>query len=161
MGSTMYCRACCRQSRGRFGLAYFVAGKLPQVEAHGKLKPVALNGTITNLDSAFIERLAKAIMNGNARLTKDLTEAGSCDCSYILQDICRFRVNIYRQNGNHAMVLRRLQTQIPSLDKLNLAPVFREVIKEKTGIIFVNRRYFRQRQDHDTGGDAERNKSTE
>jgi twitching motility protein PilT len=54
-----------------------------------------------------------------------------------LGELCRFRVNIYRQNGNHAMVLRKLQTQIPSIDKLNLAPVFREVIKEKNGIIFV------------------------
>ena len=115
----------------------FVAGKPPQVEAHGKLKPVAIGATETALDSARIETLARAIMNGNARLTKDLAETGSCDCSYSLPEICRFRVNIYRQNGNYAMVLRRLQTQIPSLDKLNMTPVFREVIKEKTGIIFV------------------------
>lgn len=115
----------------------FVAGKPPQVEAHGKLKSVALDGAETALDSARIESLARAIMNGNARLTKDLAETGSCDCSYSLPEVCRFRVNIYRQNGNHAMVLRRLQTQIPSMEKLNMAPVFREVIKEKTGIIFV------------------------
>lgn len=115
----------------------FVAGKPPQVEAHGKLQPVALDATASALDSGRIEGLARTIMNGNARLAKDLAETGSCDCSYTLPDVCRFRVNIYRQNGNHAMVLRRLQTQIPSLDKLNMAPVFREVIKEKTGIIFV------------------------
>ncbi|HWD90999.1 MAG TPA: ATPase, T2SS/T4P/T4SS family, partial [Verrucomicrobiae bacterium] len=41
------------------------------------------------------------------------------------------------QNGNYAMVLRKLQTQIPSIEKLKLAPVFMEVIKEKTGIIFI------------------------
>jgi twitching motility protein PilT len=115
----------------------FVAGKPPQVEAYGKLKSVALDGAETALDSARIEGLTRAIMNGNARLTKDLAETGSCDCSYSLPNFCRFRVNIYRQNGNHAMVLRRLQMQIPSLEKLNLAPVFREVIKEKTGLIFV------------------------
>lgn len=111
----------------------FVVGKPPQVEAHGKLKSV----TATPLDSARIEDLARTIINGNARLTKDLAETGSCDCSYTLPNVCRFRVNIYRSNGNYAMVLRRLQTQIPSMDKLNLAPVFREIIKEKTGITFV------------------------
>ena len=115
----------------------FVAGKPPQVEAHGKLKGVAIEGAETALDSARIEALARTIMNGNARLIKDLADTGSCDCSYSLPEVCRFRVNIYRQNGNYAMVLRRLQTQIPSLDKLNMSPVFREVIKEKTGIIFV------------------------
>jgi twitching motility protein PilT len=115
----------------------FVAGKPPQVEAHGKLTPVALDGTETALDSARIESLARTIISGNERLVKDLATAGSCDCSYALPEVCRFRVNIYRQNGNYAMVLRRLQTQIPSMEKLNMAPVFREVIKEKTGIIFV------------------------
>jgi twitching motility protein PilT len=44
-------------------------------------------------------------MNGNVRLEKDLAETGPCDCSYVLPDLCRFRVNIYRQNGNYAMVL--------------------------------------------------------
>jgi len=115
----------------------FVAGKPPQVEVHGKLTPVAIDLTETALNSARIESLARAIMNGNERLVKDLATSGSCDCSYTLPEICRFRVNIYRQNGNYAMVLRRLQTQIPSLEKLNMAPVFREVIKQKTGIIFV------------------------
>ncbi len=115
----------------------FVAGKPPQVEAHGKLQGVTLDPENPVLDTLRIEKLARAIMSGNARLNKDLTETGSCDCSYTLPEVCRFRVNIYRQNGNYAMVLRRLQTQIPSLDKLNMAPVFREVIKEKTGITFV------------------------
>jgi twitching motility protein PilT len=114
----------------------FVAGKPAQVEAHGKLQPVALDPA-GPLDNARIEGMARTIMNGNPRLAKDMAETGSCDCSYALPDICRFRVNIYRQNGNHAMVLRRLQSQIPSLDKLNMPPVFLEVIKEKTGIIFV------------------------
>src|SRR3954471_9800957 len=80
----------------------FVAGKPAQVEAHGKLQPVALDSGITPLDSGRIERFARAIMNGNARLVKDLNEIGSCDCSYTLPEICRFRVNIFRQNGNYA-----------------------------------------------------------
>src|SRR5262245_12962590 len=81
----------------------FVVGKPPQVEAHGKLQPVTLDPA-GPLDSARIEGLARAIMNGNQRLAKELAETGSCDCSYALPEICRFRVNIYRQNGNHAMV---------------------------------------------------------
>jgi twitching motility protein PilT len=115
----------------------FVAGKPPQVEACGKLRPATMDAGASVLNTARIEGLARAIINGNARLARDLADTGSCDCSYILRDVSRFRVNIYRQNGNLAMVLRRLQVEIPSLDKLNLAPVFREVIKEKNGIIFV------------------------
>jgi twitching motility protein PilT len=76
-------------------------------------------------------------MNGNPKLIEDLAKRGSCDCSYALPPKHRFRVNIYRQNGNHAMVLRRLMSQIPTMEELNLTPVFREIIKEKTGLIFV------------------------
>ena len=111
----------------------FVAGKPPQVEAHGTLEsfsePV--------LTGAHIDNLAHAIINNNSKLLRDLAEHGSCDCSYSLQDFCRFRANIYRQNGNYAMVLRRLQSLVPTMDALGLAPAFREVIKEKNGLIFV------------------------
>lgn len=115
----------------------FVAGKPPQVEVHGKLKPFTLKPPESILTSERIESLANAIMNGNPRLAQDLVEHGSCDCSYALQNFCRFRVNIYRQNGNYAIVMRRLQAQIPSLDSLHLPPAFREVIKEKNGLVFV------------------------
>ena len=115
----------------------FVAGKPPQVEVHGKLKPFALDPPESILTSARIEGLARAILNENPRLTQDLADAGSCDCSYDLQNFCRLRVNIYRQTGNYAMVMRRLQAEVPSLDKLRLPPVFQEVIKEKNGLVFV------------------------
>ena len=115
----------------------FVAGKPPQVEVHGRLKPFALEPPESVFTSARIEGLAGAIINKNPRLVQDLTARGSCDCSYSLQNFCRFRVNIYRQNGNHAMVMRRLQAEIPSMDSLHLPPVFREIIKEKNGLVFV------------------------
>jgi twitching motility protein PilT len=46
-------------------------------------------------------------------------------------------VNIFRQNGHQAIVLRKLNTKVPTMDDLKLLPVFREIIKEKTGITFV------------------------
>jgi twitching motility protein PilT len=114
----------------------FVVGKPPQAEIYGRL--VTPPGcTEPPLDSQRVERLALALIAGNARLLNDLKESGSCDCSYALEGICRFRVNIYRQVGNHAMVLRRLSSEVPTMDKLKLPPVFQEIIKEKTGLIFV------------------------
>jgi twitching motility protein PilT len=111
----------------------FVSGRHAQVEVHGHLESFG-DAPLTN---ARIEGLAKAIMNGNEKLIDDLAKRGSCDCSYSLPDGMRFRVNIYRQNGNQAMVLRRLMAEIPTMEGLKLAPVFKEIIKEKTGIIFV------------------------
>jgi len=114
----------------------FVAGKPPQAEIYGRLiTPPGSDEPV--LDSARVEGLAHAIIGGNERLLSDLAKAGSCDCSYSLEGVCRFRVNIYRQIGNHAMVLRRLSSTVPTMENLGLAPVFYDIIKEKTGLVFV------------------------
>ena len=115
----------------------FVAGKPPQVEVHGSLESVAVAGLEPVLTAAHTDNLAHAVINNNAKLLRDLAEHGSCDCSYSLRDSCRFRVNIYRQNGSFAMVLRRLAATVPTLDSLQLPPSFKEIIKEKNGLIFV------------------------
>lgn len=115
----------------------FVAGKPPQVEVHGTLEPLSGEPYETVLTGERIEALAGAIIGNNSKLLRDLAEQGSCDCSHGLANGCRFRVNIYRQNGNFAMVMRRLQSVIPTLDSLQLPAVFREIIKEQNGLVFV------------------------
>jgi len=115
----------------------FVAGRPLQVEMQGELKRFVFEQSEPMLTSERIEGLAGAIINNNQRLLQDLKERGSCDCGYTLKNICRFRVNIYLQNGNYAMVLRHLKPLIPSFESLHLAPVFHEIIREKAGLIFV------------------------
>jgi twitching motility protein PilT len=115
----------------------FVAGKPPQVEVHGALESPLSKGAGEVLTSPQIESLAGVILNHNPKLMRDLAEHGSCDCSYALGNSCRFRVNIYRQNGGYAMVLRRLQSEVPTMESLGLPPAFREIVQEKTGLVFV------------------------
>src|SRR5271154_728228 len=115
----------------------FVAGRPMQVETQGELKPFVHELADSALTSERIEGMANVIINNNPRLLQDLKDHGSCDCGYTLKNACRFRVNIYIQNGNYAMVLRHLRPLIPTFDSLNLGSTFREIIKEKNGIIFV------------------------
>ncbi len=84
----------------------FIAGKPPQVETHGALEIYAPSAPV--LEPSQIETFARGILHDNPKLLKDLAERGSCDSSYALND-SRFRVNIYKQNGSFAMVMRRLQ----------------------------------------------------
>ena len=125
------------ESGGNISDLLFVAGKPPQVERDGLLEPVAPGWSEPPLTSERIESLARAIIANNGKFLRDLTEHGSCDCGYAIENECRFRVNIYRQNGSYAMVLRRLQSEIPTMDSLGLPPAFREIIKEKNGLVFV------------------------
>jgi twitching motility protein PilT len=115
----------------------FVVGRPPQVEAHGKLKPVTNLMPHPLLTPQCTEQLGRYLMSDIERLSADFETLGSCDCSYAVENLARFRVNIFRQNGSYALVLRKLAAEIPSLDKLGLPPVFKEVIKERTGIVFV------------------------
>jgi len=115
----------------------FVVGRPPQVEMHGKLMGVAVPSFSPTLLPPHVEAIAGKLMAGNERLIADLKNTGSCDTSYPVPDLARFRVNIFRQNGHHAIVMRKLSTKIPSLDALGLPPIFREMIREKTGLIFV------------------------
>jgi twitching motility protein PilT len=115
----------------------FTVGKPPYVESHGSLSEFPIQMPSTVFGSEEINQLADHIINGDERLTRDLANWGSCDCSYALKDLARFRVNIFKQNGKQAIVMRRLQSEIPTLDQLGLPPVFREIIKEKNGIVFV------------------------
>jgi len=115
----------------------FTVGKPPLVEAHGSLSEFPIKTPTAVFSSDEIDQLADHIIDGDKRLRDDLANFGSCDCSYALKDLARFRVNIFKQKGRHALVLRRLQSEIPTIEKLGLPPIFREIIKERTGIVFV------------------------
>jgi len=115
----------------------FAVGKPPVVEEHGVLEEFPIDTPTGLLDAAQIDRIAEHVMGGDERLKQDLAQNGSCDCSYALADLARMRVNIFKQNGRPAIVMRKLQTEIPTLDQLGLPPIFREMIREKNGIIFV------------------------
>jgi twitching motility protein PilT len=115
----------------------FAVGKPPVVEEHGTLEEFPIDTPTGVLDSAQIEQIAEHLMEGNERLKSEFETLGSCDCSYALGDLARLRVNIFKQNGRRAIVMRKLQTEIPTLDQLGLPPIFREMVKEKNGIIFV------------------------
>ncbi len=115
----------------------FIAGKPPLVETHGHLLEFPIDTPDGALDPEMIGALSDILLDGNERLTSDLEKTGSCDCSYALEDTARFRVNIFRQRGRRAIVMRKLQAEIPTMDRLGLPPIFREIVRSKNGIIFV------------------------
>ena len=94
----------------------FTVGHPLQVENFGELKPVFVDPPIELPDATTqTEQLALTLMQSDTRLMKEFLKEGSCDCSYSLADRARFRVNIFRQQGNFAIVMRKLQADMPSL----------------------------------------------
>ncbi|HEY1583640.1 MAG TPA: PilT/PilU family type 4a pilus ATPase [Chthoniobacterales bacterium] len=115
----------------------FTVGRPLQVEDFGELKPVFVEPSIECLTPYQTEHIALTLMNGNCRLMQDYLVAGSCDCSYSLNDEARFRVNVFRQQGHFGIVMRKLQADVPSLQSLGLPPIFEEIAREKTGLVLL------------------------
>ena len=124
-------------TRQRVSDLIFITGKPPIVETEGRLKPFAMDAAGSVLTQQFIEELAQHIIGNDERLINDYNTSGSCDCSYSIEDVARFRVNLYKENCRRAIVMRKLQSTVPTLESLHLRPIFREMIKEKNGIVFV------------------------
>jgi twitching motility protein PilT len=115
----------------------FTVGRPPQVEAFGVLKVADVPPKVEKLSSFQTERIALNIVGTERRLLRDLARKGACDCAYMVNEKARFRVNIFRQRGNLAIVMRKAQTEIPTIQSLQLPGIFKDVAKEKSGLVLV------------------------
>jgi len=115
----------------------FTVGRPPQVEAYGELKPVILDPPIAQLTPFQIETIAMNIIGDNPWQLEDLLRHGSCDASYALGETSRFRVNVFSQRGNYSIVMRQLNSTIPTVQQLGLPDVLQEIPREKTGLVLV------------------------
>ena len=112
-------------------------GKPLQVESSGRLTPVEMEPDFKTLTPFQTEIIALNLINNDRKLTETLLREGSCDLSYQLGTQARFRVNIFSRSGRYAIVLRKLETKIPTIDDLKLPKPFYRMAEEKNGIIFV------------------------
>jgi twitching motility protein PilT len=112
-------------------------GKPLQVESSGRLIPVQMDPDFKRLTPFQTEIIALNLINNDRKLTETLLREGSCDMSYQLGTQARFRVNIFSRSGKYAIVLRKLETKIPTIDDLDLPRPFYKMAEEKNGIIFV------------------------
>jgi twitching motility protein PilT len=113
-------------------------GKPLQVESSGTLVPVDMKPHIGELTPYQTELFALNLINGDRRLSEALINSGSCDLSYTLPGKARFRVNIFSQSsGRYSVVLRKLESKIPTIRDMKLPESFFDVSKELNGIVFV------------------------
>jgi twitching motility protein PilT len=115
----------------------FTVGKPMQVESAGELIPVDFKPNFKALTPFQTEVIAMNLINQDRRLTKALLTAGSCDMSYGLPGKARFRVNIFSQGANISIVLRKLESKIPTIEERELPKTMFQISKEINGIVFV------------------------
>jgi len=114
----------------------FSPGRLPQVEANGQLVAVKIP-TVETLTSEDTARIAADLIGGNKQAVEKLREQGSCDISYSLPKLSRFRVNIFTQRGSCAIVMRVIPSTVPTFEDLHLPPQLHDLTKLRNGIVLV------------------------
>lgn len=107
------------------------AGQPPIIRVAGKL----IKSTLSPLTKDEVQRLIFSIITSDQR--KQLEQTYELDCSFGLDGIGRFRVNVYKDRGSYAAALRVVASRIPSLDELNLPPIVKEITQKPRGLILI------------------------
>jgi len=114
----------------------FSPGRPPQIELAGKLQPVPVPG-LEKLTPAHTAGMAKIIIGNHASAAESLEKSGSADVSFSAPGEARFRVNIFKQRGTHAIVMRVIPTNPPSFSDFDLPAQLKEIVDIKNGIVLV------------------------
>lgn len=113
---------------------HLTVGLPPTLRLHGQLTPLDL----PILREADTKELIGQLLEGKPILMEKFREKGEVDFSYALQDIGRFRVNVYKQRGSWASALRLVGVDIPRMEDLGLPRKILESLSDNTrGLILV------------------------
>jgi len=108
----------------------------PHLRLNGQLLSVQIPG-LEILTPKHTARIAADIIGENQLAVRKLQEDGSCDVTYCIPRIARLRVNIFRQRGTCAIVMRPIPMNMPDLASLNLPPQLAQIAELKTGVVLV------------------------
>ena len=110
---------------------FITAGVPPSAKLNGRMTPLTRNP----LGPEQAKDIVTGVMNADQRREFDK----HLECNFaIASRVGRFRVSAFQQRNMCGMVLRRIETNIPSCDDLNLPEILKELAMTKRGlIIFV------------------------
>ena len=110
---------------------FITAGFPPALKINGKMTPVSQQ--VLSADDS--EALTQCIMNENQ--LKEFKDTLECNFAISPKGLCRFRVNAYIQQGSQGLVIRAIAAEIPTLDKLSLPPILKDLMMSKNGLIIM------------------------
>lgn len=110
---------------------HICVGVPPAVRADGELAFLQEEIVTPEIAHDLVKQCTTSEMN------KILEEYGEVDFAYVLKDVARFRVNIFKQRGTHAIAFRPIPTSIPNIEDLGLPPIVRDLADRRMGLILV------------------------
>ena len=114
----------------------FSPGRAPQIESSGQLVELKFQG-LERLTPEHTRQIANELMGSLSFAREKLEKEGATDLSYSIPAVCRFRVNIFRQRGTHAIVMRVIPNTVPTFEDLKLPGQLAEIVHLRNGIVLV------------------------
>jgi twitching motility protein PilT len=111
---------------------HFLVGDRPSFRVNGTLRHVKSD----TLGSADTRRVCENLL-GDAAAGEDLDALKEHDCSYSIDGVGRFRVNLFRQRGSLCAILRVIPTAVPTLEGLELPARIQGLAEEERGLVLV------------------------
>jgi twitching motility protein PilU len=108
---------------------FITAGMPPSMKVNGKISPI----TQSPLTAQQARDLVLNVMTPPQR--EEFERSHECNFAIGVASVGRFRVSCFYQRNQVGMVLRRIETKIPSVDELSLPPIIKTLAMTKRGII--------------------------
>ncbi|UTA55977.1 PilT/PilU family type 4a pilus ATPase [Lysobacter soli] len=108
---------------------FITAGMPPSMKVHGKIAPITPNALTPQQSRDMVLN----VMNPQQR--EEFEKTHECNFAIGVAGVGRFRVSCFYQRNQVGMVLRRIETKIPTVEELNLPPVIKTLAMTKRGII--------------------------
>ncbi|GIX32083.1 MAG: twitching motility protein PilT [Lysobacterales bacterium] len=108
---------------------FITAGLPPSMKVHGRIVPI----TQQPLTAQQSRDLVLGVMTPAQR--EEFERTHECNFAIGVAGVGRFRVSCFYQRNQVGMVLRRIETRIPTIDELNLPPIIKTLAMTKRGII--------------------------
>lgn len=108
---------------------FITSGVPPSMKVHGTIAPITQNP----LSSQQSRDMVLNVMTPSQR--EEFEKTHECQFAISVTGVGRFRVSCFYQRGSVGMVLRRIESRIPSIDELHLPAVVKSLAMTKRGII--------------------------
>jgi twitching motility protein PilU len=110
---------------------FFTANAPIKIKLEGRIIPV--NRQVLTADQ--VRQVAYGLMNQEQ--VDYFQQELEIDFAVSEPGLGRFRVNVFHQRGNPAMVLRYITAEMPSLEELGLPPIMKELVMLKRGLVLM------------------------
>jgi twitching motility protein PilT len=111
---------------------HFKVGSPPLFRVNGEMREVKA----PKLRPEDTVDIVRHLVKGHG-LKGEIEDIRDYDASYMLEGVGRFRVNVFRQMGSLALVLRLIPLEVPTFESLGLPPICEKIANEERGMVLV------------------------